>query len=444
MTTGTNDVREIARAAMKDALGKGANEAAAVVDRTRNVTVDWRDGKVEKINEATTRRLTLQLYVDGRYSQVSSSDLRPEALGTFIGDSVAMTRALTEDPFRSLPDPSLYEGRASVDLQLDDPAYPTVTPEMRRSAAQRMEEAARSVKGAESILSVSTSFDDTRTERFRVASNGFEGTRVDTVFFASASVSVKDADGRRPEDYSFGGSRFLGEVPDVAAIGREAGERAISRLGARKPPSAVMTLVVDRRAAGRLMGALGGPLSGQALQQKRSFLEGKLGQAVGSPLLDVVDDPLIPKAFGSRLFDPEGLAARRRPVFEKGVLRSYYVDTYYGKKLKMAPTSGGVSNLAWTLGPRPQAAILQDVGDAILVTGFLGGNSNGTTGDYSFGVQGFRIRGGERQEPVSEMNIAGNMLDLMAKLEAVGNDPWPYSAMRTPTLVFGGVQVAGV
>jgi PmbA protein len=443
MSTAT-DVREIARAAMKDSLAKGAKEAAATVSRTRNVAVEWRDGKVEKINEATTRRLTLQLYVDGRYSEASSSDLRPEALATFVGDAIAMTRALTEDPFRSLPDPALYEGRSGVDLQLEDPAYPTVTPQMRRSAARQMEEAARAVNGAAAILSVSTSFDDTRTERFRVASNGFEGTRVDTVFFAFASVSAKDADGRRPEDYSFGGARFLGEVPDVATIGREAGERAISRLGSTKPKSAVMTLVVDNRAAGRLMGALGGPLSGQSLQQKRSFLEGKLGEAVGSPLLDVADDPLIPKAFGSRLFDSEGIAARRRPVFEKGVLRSYYIDTYYGKKLKMAPTSGGVSNLAWTLGPKPQAAILKDLGDAILVTGFLGGNSNGTTGDYSFGVQGFRIRGGERREPVSEMNIAGNMLDLLTRLKAVGNDPWPYSSMRTPTLVFEGVQVAGV
>jgi len=444
MSTSQTDVREIARDAMKSALAKGAKEAAATVNRSRNVSLEWRDGKVEKINEATTRGLSLQLYVDGRYSQVSSSDLRPEALSTFIADSVTMTRVLSEDPFRALPEPSLYEGRASVDLQLDDPAYPTVTPEQRRKAAQQMEEAARAVKGSEAILSVSTGFDDTRTESFRVASNGFEGTRIDTVFFVSASVSVKDADGRRPEDYSFGGARFLGEVPATAVVGREAAERAISRLGAKKPPSAVVTLVIDNRAAGRLMGALAGPLSGASLQQKRSFLEGKLGQAIGSPLLDVVDDPLIPKAFGSRIYDAEGLAARKRPVFEKGVLRSYYIDTYYGKKLKMAPTSGGTSNLAWTLGAKPQAAILKDVGEGILVTGFLGGNSNGTTGDYSLGVQGFSIRGGERAEPVGEMNIAGNMLELLTKLTAVGNDPWPYSSMRTPTLVFEGVQLAGV
>jgi PmbA protein len=444
MSTSQTDVREVARAAMKSALAKGARQAAATFNRTRNVSLEWRDGKVEKINEATTRGLTLQLYVDGRYSQVSSSDLRPEALDTFISDSISMTRVLSEDPFRSLPEPSLYEGRASVDLQLEDPAYPTVTPEQRRKAAQQMEDAARAVKGSEAILSVSTGFDDTRTESFRVASNGFEGTRVDTVFFVSSSVSVKDADGRRPEDYAFGGSRFLGEVPGVSEVGRQSAERAISRLGSKKAPSAVMTLVVDNRAAGRLMGALGGPLSGASLQQKRSFLEGKLDQAIGSPLLDVVDDPLIPKAFGSRLYDGEGLAAKRRPVFERGVLRSYYIDTYYGKKLKLAPTSGGVSNLAWTLGAKPQAAILKDVGEGILVTGFLGGNSNGTTGDYSFGVQGFLIRGGERAEPVGEMNIAGNMLDLLKKLTAVGDDPWPYSSMRTPTLVFEGVQFAGV
>jgi PmbA protein len=442
--TTNDDVHEIARAALKTALAKGAREAAATVSRSRNVSLEWRDGKVEKINEATTRGLTLQLYVDGRYSQASSSDLRAEALERFISDSVAMTRVLAEDPYRSLPDPSLYEGRAAVDLQLEDPAYRGVTPEQRRAAAQRMEEAARSVKGAEAILSVSTSVDDTRTETLRVASNGFEGRRVDTVFFASAGVSVKDKDGRRPEDYAFGGARFVGEVPEASGIGRQAAERALARLGSKKAPSAVMTLVVDNRAAGRLLGGLNGPLSGAALQQKRSFLEGRAGQAVGSPLLDVADDPLLPKAFGSRLFDGEGLAARRRAVFEKGVLRHYFVDTYYGKKLKMAPTTASPSNLVWTLGPKSQAEILKDVGEGILVTGFLGGNSNGTTGDYSLGVQGFVIRAGAKAEPVGEMNIAGNMLDLMQRLAAVGNDPWPYSSNRTPTLVFEGVQFAGV
>jgi PmbA protein len=255
---------------------------------------------------------------------------------------------------------------------------------------------------------------------------------------------VKDADGRRPEEYDFAGARFVAEVPSTADIGRRAAERALSRLGSKKGESAAMTLVLDNRAAGRLIGALVQPLTGAALQQKRSFLEGKVGQPIGSPLFDVADDPLIPRAFGSRLWDGEGLAAKRMPVFEKGVLRSYYLDTYYAKKLGLSPTTGGPSNASWTLGTKSQSEILKDVGEGLLVTGFIGGNSNGTTGDYSFGIQGFRIRGGQRAEPVSEMNIAGNLLDLMKKLTAVGNDPWPYSSMRTPTLVFEGIQVAGV
>src|SRR5262245_53877049 len=131
MSTTDKDVQQVARGAIQTALKAGAREASATIARSRDVSVEWRDGKVERINEATRRSLTLQLYVDGRYSAAMSSDLRPEALATFISDGVAMTRVLTEDPFRTLPDPALYQGRAATDLQLDDPAYTAVTAEKR-------------------------------------------------------------------------------------------------------------------------------------------------------------------------------------------------------------------------------------------------------------------------------------------------------------------------
>ena len=204
-----------------------------------------------------------------------------------------------------------------------------------------------------------------------------------------------------------------------------------------------MAVAVDARAAGRLLGHLFGPLSASALQQKRSFLDSKQGQPVGSPLLDVRDDPLLPRGLGSRLFDGEGIAAHPFPVFEGGVLRSYYVDTYYGRKLGMRPTTARVSNLSWRLGDRGLGALLEQMGEGLLVVGFLGGNSNGTTGDFSLGVQGFRVRQGEVAEPQAEMNISGNHLHLWRQLSAVGNDPYRFSPLRTPTLVFEGVQVAG-
>jgi PmbA protein len=438
------DMLATAHAAVKAALGKGAQEASARTYRVREVEVKWRDGKLEQIHEATTRGLGLSLYVDGRFSTVSTSDLRPEALDTFIGDSVTLARALAKDPFRTLPDPKLYEGQAKVDLKLEDPKYSSVTPEQRRSVAKEIEAAARAAKGAEAILSVTTGFSDTLAESWRVASNGFEGARRDTTFFISAEVSVKDPDGRKPEDYAYGGARFVAEVPSAAKVGREAAERALSRLGAKKGDSAVLTMAVENRAAGRMPGFLLGPLSGGALQQKRSFLEGKLGQQIASPVLTLVDDPLVPKGLGSRLYDGEGIAARRMPVVEAGILKAYYIDTYYGKKLQMAPTTSGPSNLSWTLGDKDQAGLLAAMKEGILVTGFIGGNSNGLTGDFSLGVQGFRVRGGKIAEPVGEMNISGNHLDLWKKLAAVGNDPYPYSSMKTPTLVFEGVQFAGV
>ena len=442
-TNGKDEMLQAAEGCVATAAKHGAQQCAARAYRVRDVTVQWRDGKLEQINEATTRGVGLQLYVDGRYASVASSDLRPEALDTFIADSVVMTRSLVKDPFRSLADPKLYAGQAKAELQLEDPKYLSVTPEQRRNLAKEMEDAARSVKGADAILSVTTGFNDNRSEIFRVHSNGFSGSRVDTSFWTYAQVSVKDQDGRRPEDWSANGVRFIGELPAVATVGREAAERALGRLGSKKGDSAVLAMAVDNRSAGRVLSALFGPLQAASLQQKRSFLEGQLGKTIGSPKLDLVDDPLLAKGFGSRLFDGEGIAAKRMPIFEAGVLKNYYVDTYYGKKLEMAPTSGSSSNVIMKPGEKSAKELLADMKEGILVTGFLGGNSNGTTGDYSFGVQGFRVRAGQIAEPVAEMNISGNLGDLMKRLVAVGNDPYPYSSLRVPTLVFDGVQFAG-
>jgi PmbA protein len=437
------DLLEITRRAVALALRKGAAEAAAASSRARHVEVTWRDGRLEKVTEATTRGLGLDLYVDGRFASVSTSDLREDALERFVEDAVALARTLAPDPHRRLPEPELYAGQAKVDLQLADPSYETLDAQARRRAAEEVEAAARGAPGAQAILSVTSSASDTRGESALVQSNGFEGARTGTDFWIGAEVTVKDPDGRRPEEYAASGGRFRSAMEPPDAVGRRAAERALARIGSVKGGSAPMTMAVDARAAGRLVGALFGPLAAASLQQKRSFLEGKLGEPVGSGLLDVRDDPLLPRGLGSRLYDSEGIAARPFPVFEGGRLRSYYVDTYYGRKLGMAPTTARSSNLTWALGARSQAELLAAMGEGVLVTGFLGGNSNGTTGDFSLGVRGFRVRGGRIAEPVGEMNVSGNHLQLWVRLAAVGNDPYPYSSMRTPTLVFEGVQFAG-
>jgi PmbA protein len=441
--TVSEEFRSIARDAVKTARSAGAQGVAVRIAKVREVSVQWRDGQIEQVTESTTRGLGLSLYVDGRFASVSTSDLRREAISPFIADAVVMTRALSEDPFRTLPDPSLYAHRPDLDLRFADPDYLNLTPERRRDLARAIEEAARGVPGSDRILSVTTSVSDSRSEVFRVTSNGFEGERIDTSFWLSGSVTVQDSDGRRPEDGDFAGGRFLRDLGDPNPVGESSARRAFARLGSTKAPSRVMTMVLDNRAGGRLVGALLSPLAASSIQQRRSFLEGRGGEIVGSPLLQIIDDPLIPKGFGSRLFDGEGISARKLPLFEAGVLKNYYVDTYYGKKLKMPPTTGSTSNLDWGLGAKSQTELIEEAGEGVLVTGFLGGNSNGTTGDYSLGIFGFMIRKGAIAEPVAEMNISGNQLDLWKRLVGIGNDPYEYSPLRTPTLVFEGVSFAG-
>jgi PmbA protein len=441
--TSEQDLLAVAQSCIAIARESGAKDAGARAYRVRDVSLDYRDGRVEKISESTTRGVNLQLYVDGRFSTVSTSDLRPEALKTFIGDTIAVARAIAPDPFRALPDAALYKGQSDANLQLEDPKYFGVTAEEGRKVAKIAHDAARTVKGSDAILSVTSSFSSNLVENWMVTSNGFSGSNRGTSFFVSAQVSAKDADGRRPEEYDYAGSRFWGSVPDAAAIGANAAQRTLRRLGSKKGETAAMMVLVDNRAVGRLVSLLSAALQASNLQQKRSFLEGKLGQEVVSPLLTIGDDPLLAKGFGSRKFDNEGLAAKPRLVFENGVLRSYYVDTYYGRKLKIDPTSGSISNLAWKLGTKSQKQLLADAKDALLITGFIGGNSNSGTGDFSVGVVGFRVRNGEIAEPVAEMNLSGNHLEFWKKLVAIGNDPFVYSSMQSPTLMFENVSVAG-
>ncbi|NUP06699.1 MAG: TldD/PmbA family protein [Polyangiaceae bacterium] len=434
---------DTAKSTVALAQKKGAKDAVASTYKSRDVELQWRDGKVEKVSEATTRGLSLSLYVDGRYSAVSTSDLRPEALERFVEDSIAMARTLAKDDFRSLPDPKLYEGRSSEDLEVYDPKHSSVTPEARIALAKELEASARSHPKADGIVSVTTNVWDSESTSARVASNGFLGERQGTSFGMSASVTAKDPDGRRPAGSSSKGSRYQAELTGADEVGRKASDRALGAIGSKKIPSAVVPLVVENRVASRLIGALLGPAQARALQQKQSFLEGKLGKPIASKLLTIVDDPLLKRGFSSRHFDSDGISAKRFTVIDGGVLKAYYVDDYYGRKLKMAPTTGGASNLVFTTGKKSLEELLRSIGEGVFVTSFLGGNSNGTTGDYSFGVQGFRVEKGALTIPIGEMNISGNLGDLWKKLVAVGNDPYPYSSTRTPSLVFDAVQFAG-
>ena len=203
-------------------------------------------------------------------------------------------------------------------------------------------------------------------------------------------------------------------------------------------------MVVENKVCRNLLSPLISAINGSAIQQKNSFLVDKLNTKVFSEKLTITDDPFIVSGMGSRLFDGEGLATQKRTVFEKGVVKTYYIDTYYGKKLQMEPTSGSTTNLVFETGDKNLEGLIAGVKKGILVTGFNGGNSNGSTGDFSYGIEGFLIENGTIKQPVSEMNITGNMISLWSNVGEIGNDVNESSSWLTPSIVFEGVDFSGI
>lgn len=427
------DAIEMARAA-------GANDAFASATRSRGVQVEVRDGAIEKLQESTSRGLSLRLYVDGRYATYRTSDLRPEPLGAFVRDAVAMTRALERDPFRLIPEPALYENRPTDDLQLKDDAILSLTGDQRVGWCMEMSER---TQHHERLVSATVSASDSHSLVASASSNGFSGHHERTSHWRGGNVTLREEGDARPAGSFYAGAHHLADVPSAREVGDRALAQAVRRLGAIQGPTARTTMVVEPRVGSRLIGSLLGPANAAAFSNQRSFWRERESERVLAERLTIVDDPLLVRGLSSRHYDGEGISSRRIPIIENGQLANLYVDTYYGRKIEREPTTGGSSNLAISLGERDLDTIVADVNEGYLVTSWLGGNSNATTGDFSFGLRGHRIENGQLTATVQEMNITGNLLELFAGLAEIGNDPWPYSSRRTPTLVFEGVQFSG-
>jgi len=432
---------ERAQLAVELAGTAGADHAVARFGAVRSLDLQRREGRVESIEESRSASISLQLFVDGRYSTHVTSDLRPDSLAAFVRDAVAMTRLLEPDPHRRPVPRELWEGRAEVDLDQVDPSVDALDRDAREAICTAVEEAARADPAATSATAYLT---DGRVLFARAASDGFEGVGEHTSLSYGAQVSVSDAGGKRPEAYRFVGAAHARDLPDPATVGAQALERALSRRGATKAPSTRTTMVLTPDAARPFVQRVLGVMQASAIQQQRSWLGDRLDTQVAGSLLHLVDEPHRPRSAASRLFDGDGMATRARTLFEDGVLRTFFVDAYYGSKLERPPTTTGASNVVFRGGSGDLESLVRQAGEGFLVTGWLGGNANATTGDFSFGIQGHRIEGGAIAGSIAEMNVTGSYPEVLGNLVAVGDDPEPWSSFRSPTLVFEGVDFSGV
>ncbi len=437
-----SELLQQARALVDRARALGVDEISVTASRGVQSTISRRAGKVEQATASTTRGVVLSLMVDGRYSSHSTSDLRPEAMDAFLQRAVEATRFLEPDPDRAQAAGALCgRGTSPEALEMDDPAWYAYTPADRAEAALALERALDQV-GADDVVSTTVHVADGQSQSARVMSNGFSGSSQGAWFAQGAERTLLDGD-KRPESSAWYAARFLSDLPSPGEIAAETERRVRARVGARPMSSGRYPLLLSGMAAGRILSALAGPLTGGSLHERRSCFADRLETSMGSSLLTLVDDPTIPRGLGSRPWDGDALVARPRTIIDQGVLRSYLVSVYYGRKLGMAPTSGSRSNWVIPPGSRSPDEIARDLGRCIRITGFMGGNSNGTTGDFSLGIRGELLEGGEVVRPLAEMNITGNLTTFFYRLVEVADDPWEWSPTRSPTLVFEDVQFSG-
>lgn len=426
---------------MDYALKNGCQAAKLVLYSNSNASFELRDAKMDKLQQASESGLSISLYVDGKYGSYSTNRLDKKELESFIRNGIDSTRYLAEDEARVLPDSSRYYKGGKPDLQQFDDKFYNLNPDDKVDIARA---AAEEVLGKdERIISVGSSYSDGEGASYRLTSNGFEGESKSTWFAVSADVAVKGEGEARPSSSWYDSAMFYDKLIK-SGIGTKALERVLKKLGQRKAASGKYTMVLDPMNSGQLLSPLLNALYGSALQQKSSFLLNKLNTKVGSDKLNLMDEPHLIGARGARYFDNEGVATERRPIFENGTLKTYFIDTYNSKKMGVEPTISSPSLLILQPGNKDLDGLVADVQKGILVTGFNGGNSNKSTGDFSYGIEGFLIENGKLVQPVNEMNVTGNMITLWSSLVAVGNNPRVSSSWRIPSLVFEGVDFSGL
>lgn len=426
----------------------GADAADGVVIDSVSLSLGWRLGKLERLERSESADIGLRVLVGRRQAMVSSSDRSAAALEDLVERAVAMARTVPEDPYAGLADPALL-ATEFPDLDSCDPVEPSA--EQLLDLVRRAEDSARAVDGVTNSEGADAGWG--RSAVAVVGSNGF--AHAYAVTHGSLSVAVlagTGADGME-RDYDYTTAVHMADLRGPEEVGREAGHRAVRRLGARKVKTCQVPVVFDPRVSRGLVGSLAGAINGAAVARGTSFLKDKLGARILKPGMTVVDDPHRRRGLRSRPCDGEGVATRRRAIVEDGVLTTWLLDCRSARQLGMvstghasrgtaSPPSPSASNLNLEPGPVTVAEMIGDIPNGFYVTELFGQGVNMVTGDYSRGAAGFWIEGGEIAYPVAEITVAGNLRDMLPNLTPA-NDLVLRYGVDCPTVRIDGLTVAG-
>ena len=425
----------------------GADAADALHVESAAVSLAERLGKPEKLEREESQDLGLRVLIGRRQAVVSTTDLGKAALAALVERAVSMARAVPEDPHCGLADPSEL-ARDIPDLDISDPREPSA--EELTLRARAAEDAARSVPGVTNSEGAEASW--SRSRVLLAASNGFSGSYGGTRHGVSVSVLAGSGTGME-RDYDFSSAVHGGDLEDPATVGRRAGERAVKRLNPRKAATMRAPIVYDPRVAGGMLGHLAGAINGTSVARGTSFLKGRMGQPIFPRGTTVIDDPHRRRGLRSKPFDGEGVGNRRRALIEDGVLATWILDLRSARQLGLRSTghaargTGGPpgpapTNLWLEAGPVTPAELMEDIAQGLYVTELIGFGVNGITGDYSRGAAGFWIENGELAYPVSEITVAGNLIEMFQRLSAASDLAF-RTGLDAPTLRVDGMTIAG-
>ncbi len=439
---------------LTDVLGRararGATEADGFLIEEQHFSASVRLGQVDTVKHSREQRLSLRVFAGKASAAASTSDLSRASLERVVDEATALARVTAEDPHAGLPDPASLIATVP-DLELEERGGEDLTPEAKIELA-RQAEAAALESDPRITNSEGAEYWDRRARYVYATSHGFVGGYATTSYGLSVSP-VASANGEMQRDSWYSAARRRGALEDPAKVGRTAARRALRRLGGRKVKTTEVPVVFDPDTAASLVRSIAGAASGPSLYRRASFLVDRLGKRIAAPAVTIVDDGLIPRALGSRPFDGEGLATRSTVLVGEGVLESYLLDSYSARKLALHSTHHasrdgagvGVSttNLMLKAGVTAPEDLIRSVRNGLYVTELIGFGVNGVTGDYSRGAVGLWIDNGELAYPVDEVTVAGNLLEMFAAIEGIGNDLVLRDRTVAPTLLIGRMVVAG-
>ena len=441
------DARRKAQSLVERGMTAGASAADALYVGEQSSSVQVRLGEIDSVSRSEGEEMGLRLFAGQRSASVASSDLSDEALDGLVERCLAMAREAPEDPYAGLAPADLLQRGDLPDLDGDDRQEPD--PAELRARALEAENAALAVRGVTNSSGAGASA--SASTLALATSGGFCGAYRGSGHGCSAAVIAGEGTTMQ-RDYASHTTRRLDELESAGEIGRRAGERAVARLKPGRPKPGKYPVLFDPRVSSSLLGHFVGAISGAAIARKTSFLQDKLGARVFAPGVTVIDDPLRLRGLRSRPFDGEGLRVSRQELVADGIVRTWIAESASARQLGIAPTghaargvggapSASPSNLYFAAGGRSRDELLAAHPEAVLIVELIGQGVNAVTGDYSRGAFGFMVRDGEIAEPVAEITIASNLIDMFATLEPASDLEF-RRGIDAPTLLVPEMTVA--